>query len=225
MSDDLPTIEELEQARAERDLPKSRFSKLVGYKNGSSWTNATRRGEINDIHRRLAAAVIEHYDNYGELPASRSQIIGTPDPEAEAPCLIPDRSVPITDPQLEAVTAALECGYYEVPRGVTLIELADRLGCSHQALSQRLRHAHQNIIEAIVGGDADATAEFWTGRHPGDADVVHTTPNCSSLSATEPKRIDHTLVEWHGLETCDDCPSELTPSNPQAGGKVFGGAD
>lgn len=36
-------------------------------------------------------------------------------------------------------------GYYDVPRTVTLTELADSLDVSHQGLSERLRRAHANL--------------------------------------------------------------------------------
>jgi len=52
----------------------------------------------------------------------------------------------ISEEQYEALTAAFETDYYGVPRGKTLEGVADQLEVSHQALSERLRRGHRNLI-------------------------------------------------------------------------------
>lgn len=52
--------------------------------------------------------------------------------------------------QRRALTVARERGYYEVPREVTLRELADDLDTTHQNLSRVLRRATDNLIERAV---------------------------------------------------------------------------
>ena len=52
----------------------------------------------------------------------------------------------VTEKQREALVAALEAGYFSVPREVTLEELADRLDISSNALSTRLRRGHANLL-------------------------------------------------------------------------------
>ena len=49
----------------------------------------------------------------------------------------------LTDPQEEAVTEAYRRGYYDVPRKISLEELAAEIDISHQALSERLRRANK----------------------------------------------------------------------------------
>lgn len=49
----------------------------------------------------------------------------------------------LTDPQREAITEAYQKGYYDVPREISLEELARELDISHQALSERLRRANR----------------------------------------------------------------------------------
>ncbi|MFC7154667.1 bacterio-opsin activator domain-containing protein [Halomarina halobia] len=63
----------------------------------------------------------------------------------------------LTRMQQETLTAALERGYYGVPREVTTAELADEMGISHQALSERLRRGHEALIEnaLMTGRDGD----------------------------------------------------------------------
>lgn len=58
--------------------------------------------------------------------------------------------VGLTDAQEEAITAAYNHGYYEIPRRIDLTELATTLGISHQALSERLRRGNQTLIEDSV---------------------------------------------------------------------------
>lgn len=45
---------------------------------------------------------------------------------------------------------ALTAGYYEVPRETDLKELADGLGITHQALSERLRRAHRQTASLAL---------------------------------------------------------------------------
>ena len=53
----------------------------------------------------------------------------------------------VTSKQREALMAAFEDGFYDVPRQ-TMEELADFawLGVSHQTLSKRLRRAHDKLV-------------------------------------------------------------------------------
>ncbi|SIS01502.1 helix-turn-helix domain-containing protein [Natronorubrum thiooxidans] len=47
----------------------------------------------------------------------------------------------LSEPQREALTLAIRMGYYDIPRGCTTAELADDLGISDQAVTERLRRA------------------------------------------------------------------------------------
>lgn len=53
----------------------------------------------------------------------------------------------VTDAQQEALEAAYHGGYFEVPRGTSLTELASTLDISRNALSARLRRGHRNVLE------------------------------------------------------------------------------
>lgn len=57
---------------------------------------------------------------------------------------------PLTETQYETIAAAYEHGYFEVPRQVTLEELAGKLDVSHQALSERLRRSHAALASAAL---------------------------------------------------------------------------
>ncbi|MXV62538.1 winged helix-turn-helix transcriptional regulator [Natronorubrum sp. JWXQ-INN-674] len=52
-----------------------------------------------------------------------------------------DGVVALTEKQQELLAVAHEEGYFDVPRGISQDELADRLGVSKSAVSQRLRRA------------------------------------------------------------------------------------
>lgn len=71
----------------------------------------------------------------------------------------------LTDPQQEALRLAVEMGYYHIPRGCTTQELADELGISDQAVTERLRRAIVALVtytlvpqrdsERATDGDAE----------------------------------------------------------------------
>lgn len=56
----------------------------------------------------------------------------------------------LTTAQREALVVASERGYFEVPREVTTRELAAELDVSHQALSELLRRATDNLVRSTV---------------------------------------------------------------------------
>jgi predicted DNA binding protein len=53
----------------------------------------------------------------------------------------------LTDDQYETITTAYRAGYYDVPRGAHLTDLASDSGVTHQALSERLRRGHRTLIQ------------------------------------------------------------------------------
>ncbi|MFD1563893.1 helix-turn-helix domain-containing protein [Haloarchaeobius amylolyticus] len=61
-----------------------------------------------------------------------------------------ERTYFLTDRQYEVLTTAYDADYFEVPRGVTQDDLADRLDISDSAVSQRLRRAISELIAATV---------------------------------------------------------------------------
>lgn len=52
--------------------------------------------------------------------------------------------------QHRTLVEAFETDYYDVPRGITLDGLANELDVSHQALSERLRRGHRNLIATTL---------------------------------------------------------------------------
>jgi predicted DNA binding protein len=56
----------------------------------------------------------------------------------------------ITDKQQEAMELAMELGYYETPRTASLSDIADELGVSESAASQRLNAAETKLVTAFL---------------------------------------------------------------------------
>lgn len=56
----------------------------------------------------------------------------------------------VTEAQREALVAALKAGYFDVPRGTTLEDVAADLGVSTSALSTRLRRGQENLLRNTV---------------------------------------------------------------------------
>jgi len=58
----------------------------------------------------------------------------------------------LTDKQYETLLAALDQGYFTIPRETSMEELADELGISHQALSERFRRAYRALVMTELNG-------------------------------------------------------------------------
>ena len=67
----------------------------------------------------------------------------------------------LTEHQHQTLLIAYEYGYYDIPQDATIDELADELGVSAQAVSQRLHRAYRNLIEnaLIIGHTTDSVSE------------------------------------------------------------------
>jgi predicted DNA binding protein len=67
----------------------------------------------------------------------------------------------LTGRQEETLRRALEAGYFEVPRAVTLGELAADLGVSEQAVSERLRRGLASLLAttALAGEPGSGTVD------------------------------------------------------------------
>jgi hypothetical protein len=63
----------------------------------------------------------------------------------------------LTDPQHETLVTAFKQGYYDFPHGVTTEELGEEFDISAQAVADRLRRGHGNLVEEslIVGHGPD----------------------------------------------------------------------
>ena len=57
----------------------------------------------------------------------------------------------LTDKQREMLTLATRRGYFDVPRKVELADLAEEVGISHQAASERLRRAQVTLNRNALG--------------------------------------------------------------------------
>lgn len=65
----------------------------------------------------------------------------------------------LTPEQYETLVAAVEHGYFEIPREVSMQDLADELGVSHQALSERLRRAYETLVTSELDVSPDSPSD------------------------------------------------------------------
>lgn len=56
----------------------------------------------------------------------------------------------LTDEQREAIVSAVRRGYFEVPRGTTLSDLAEDLGITRQAASERVRRGANAVLRGAL---------------------------------------------------------------------------
>ncbi|WP_114579380.1 helix-turn-helix domain-containing protein [Saliphagus sp. LR7] len=61
-----------------------------------------------------------------------------------------EETAALTEAQEEAINEAYDLGYYDVPRRISLEDLAAELEISHQALSERLRRANKILASEQV---------------------------------------------------------------------------
>ncbi|QLG47514.1 helix-turn-helix domain-containing protein [Natrinema halophilum] len=64
----------------------------------------------------------------------------------------------LTSRQYETLVAAIDHGYFEIPREVSMQELSEELGISHQALSERLRRAYRALVTSELNVTDEETA-------------------------------------------------------------------
>lgn len=65
----------------------------------------------------------------------------------------------LSEAQYETLVTALDSGYYEVPRETATADLADRLDVSQQAVSERLRRGHGNLVDNALTVEDEAEVE------------------------------------------------------------------
>ncbi|ELY43500.1 helix-turn-helix domain-containing protein [Natronorubrum sulfidifaciens] len=63
----------------------------------------------------------------------------------------------LTTRQYETLVAAIDHGYFEIPREVSMQELSEELDISHQALSERLRRAYRALVTSELNVSEDDT--------------------------------------------------------------------
>lgn len=92
------------------------------------------------FHSRQAFSAFRTYcaDNDVTFTLHRLSRVGTDDDRVTAG---------LTREQRETLRAAADAGYFDVPRDISQSELADRLGISSSAVSQRLRRATRHLVE------------------------------------------------------------------------------
>lgn len=114
--------------------------------------------------RSTLREVIEEYQSMG--PSVQTITIVDPANDRSEPLSIEVGH--LTEKQWEALRIAHEKGHYSSPRGGHLEEIADELGVSKSAASQRLRAAESKIIPAILG-TANPPATGSTEKRARDA--------------------------------------------------------
>ncbi|AEH37240.1 helix-turn-helix domain-containing protein [Halopiger xanaduensis] len=63
-----------------------------------------------------------------------------------------DARVDLTRRQFEAVSAAVDCGYYRATRNGSLEDVAERLDCSSGTAGELLRRAERTVMAGVVDG-------------------------------------------------------------------------
>ncbi|MFC7136238.1 helix-turn-helix domain-containing protein [Halobaculum litoreum] len=65
----------------------------------------------------------------------------------------------LTDRQREVLAAAADLGYYEEPRGATVADVADRVGCAPSTAAEHVRRAEAALVRDALDGAGEAAAD------------------------------------------------------------------
>ena len=96
--------------------------------------------------RAVLASIVEALRERGATPRLRRITSARAEQESR---LLELEADSITDRQREAVEVAVESGYYERPRRADLGDLADDLGISRSAVSQRLSAVESKLVDEL----------------------------------------------------------------------------
>jgi len=135
-------------------------AEIEGFRDGALQVSVTvpRREALRDLVAALRARdAAVHLERILPIAAEADDRRLTLDPQG------------ITDKQREALATAVELGYYRRPRGADLATVAERLGISRSAASQRLNAAESTLVNALVETtelDVDRTALREGTDHP-----------------------------------------------------------
>lgn len=110
---------------------------LSGTGHGDHWSFELRFSEYDDLARFFQRI------NEKNIPVTIEEVHNSVDHAGQP------RSLLTTD-QAEAIKVALEEGYFDVPRRITLVELGERLNISDSAVSQRIRRGLSKVLEVAL---------------------------------------------------------------------------
>jgi len=130
---------------AERQMTYHAWADLGGVFVSSEWVGDRWRVRIRFPDRERLRKYVDYCERR-ELTFDLQQLYESAGRE--------DDSFGLTDPQREALRAATEMGYFEVPREVELEGIADVLGVSRQAVSERLRRGTETLVRSTVLTDS-----------------------------------------------------------------------
>ena len=97
--------------------------------------------DLTAVYRDLVA---EGHDIHVERKRALSRL------RQHRPLLTLEEVLPdLTDRQLEALLAAHDRGYYEVPRETTTADVADEMGVQRRTAEEHLRRAERKVVNAV----------------------------------------------------------------------------
>lgn len=132
-------------------LPREVIHRVDGtiseaYGHDGEWTL-----EVRFADREAVSKTAEQFDRF-DVEATYESITELDQDAGE----LPNR---VTGRQREVLRTAIDEGYYEIPRQVTLEELAEELDVSHQALSECLRRAQKQLAQNQISTGTDRSFE------------------------------------------------------------------
>ena len=101
-----------------------------------------------ELFRDLADEVLEKLDTFELESVTEIENPGEPLDSGRLSEVLVNK---LTAEQLSVMGTAYEMGYFDVPREVSAIEVAEAIGIGQSTFSERLRRAERNLFELIYG--------------------------------------------------------------------------
>lgn len=145
-----PTVENARRAASFDDSALYRIEwaepdyGFLGWFRDGNATLLQADGEVDEWHFKLRVesqdelGLFQTYCNEHDIRFELVRLYGLHEPKMG--------QFNVSQKQFEALTTALRMGYFDIPRDATLDELADELGVTSRAVSERLRRGQTNLI-------------------------------------------------------------------------------
>lgn len=116
---------------------------IVEGRGGTAWSFTVRFADPSDLKR------FHQFYRAHDYPLDIDRI-HAPDEADEADD--PEFGAGLSPAQRDALRLAIEGGYFSVPRETTLDEIAEELGISRQAVSERVRRGTESVLRRSLAG-------------------------------------------------------------------------
>ena len=116
------------------------------------WRDGIERYTVLATTRERLDALVRDLARIGDVRIERVSEVDASQLSVNVP--LADLTERLTPRQLQALTLAIEEGYYQSPRRTSTQAMAERVGVSRSTFEEHLRKAEQRVLERVAGAIA-----------------------------------------------------------------------